>query len=71
MKIAVLGSTGMAGHVVALYLEENGYEVYRTSRSEQNTDNRIAIDVTNFCKLADWLDAIQPDVIVNCIGLLQ
>ena len=71
MKIAVLGSTGMAGHVVALYLEENGYEVYRTSRSEQNTINRAAIDATDFNKLSKWLEAIQPDVVVNCIGLLQ
>lgn len=71
MKIAVLGSTGMAGHVIALYLEENGYEVYRTSRSEQNTENRMAIDATDFVKLAEWLDSIQPDVVVNCIGLLQ
>lgn len=71
MKITVLGSTGMAGHVVALHLEENGYQIYRASRSEQNTENSKAIDVTDYDMLANWLEEIQPDVIVNCVGLLQ
>lgn len=69
--IAVLGSTGMAGHMLSAYLEERGYTVYRTSRSEKNTDTSRAIDVTDFAALGAWLDEIKVDVVVNCIGLLQ
>lgn len=71
MKIAVLGSTGMAGHVVAQYLEERGYEVFRASRSERTEERRAAIDVTNFESLGIWLDSVSPHAVVNCVGLLQ
>ena len=71
MSVAVLGSTGMAGHVVSQYLEEHGYTVFRTSRSEKNGPRNAAIDVTNFSALGAWLDAVQPDAVVNCVGLLQ
>lgn len=71
MRVVVLGSTGMAGHVVAQYLEERGYIVYRSSRSECNTQTSAAINVTDFAALDRWLDRISPDMVVNCIGLLQ
>lgn len=70
-RIAVLGSTGMAGHVVAQYLEERGHLVYRTSRSETNTDTRAAIDAADFETLGAWLDRAAPEVVVNCVGVLQ
>lgn len=71
MKIVVLGSTGMAGHVVARYLEERGHTVYRSSRSERCTQTSVAIDATDLAALGRWLDQIMPDAVVNCIGLLQ
>ncbi len=71
MRVAVLGSTGMAGHVVAQYLEEKGHEVYRSSRSEKAGPRSAAIDVTDFAALESWLDAAAPDAVVNCVGLLQ
>ncbi|AFM02100.1 dTDP-4-dehydrorhamnose reductase [Desulfitobacterium dehalogenans ATCC 51507] len=70
-KVAVLGSTGMAGHVIALYLEEQGFDVYRMSRSEKNSDKSISLDANNIPALSHWLDVISPQIIVNCIGLLQ
>lgn len=71
MKCAILGSTGMAGHVVARYLEEQGHTVYRCSRSERNTEMSAAVDATDFTALGRWLDGVKPDAVVNCIGLLQ
>lgn len=71
MRIVVLGSTGMAGHVVARYLEEHGHTVCRSSRSEGNTPNSAAIDATDFAALGRWLDEVRPDAVINCIGLLQ
>lgn len=71
MKLAVLGSTGMAGHVVAQYLEEQNHSVYRSSRSERNTQTSAAIDVLDLAALGQWLDQIGPDAVINCVGLLQ
>ena len=71
MKIAVLGSTGMAGHMVSLYLEEAGHMVYRASRSERNTLTSRTVDAADPAALRAWLEEVRPDGVVNCIGLLQ
>jgi dTDP-4-dehydrorhamnose reductase len=70
-KIAVLGATGMAGHVIALYLEEQGYDVYRMSRSIAISEKNARIDASDITSLINWLEEIKPDVIVNSIGILQ
>lgn len=70
-RVAVLGSTGMAGHVVAASLTEQGYDVYRASRSEQAGEKSKPLPIDDFSLLGAWLEEIQPDVVVNCIGVLQ
>ena len=70
-RVLVLGGTGMAGHVVSTYLQEQGYDVYTTSRSASSSPMSRAIDVTDFRALEDWMISIKPDVVVNCIGILQ
>jgi dTDP-4-dehydrorhamnose reductase len=69
-RTAVLGATGMAGHVIALFLEENGYDVYRMSRDITPSAKSAQIDASNFTLLTDWLDKIKPDIIINAIGIL-
>lgn len=71
MRVVVLGSTGMAGHVIAQYLEERGYEIFRISRSEQLGEHSAAIDATDFSALNACLDQVKPNGVINCIGLLQ
>ena len=71
MKVAVLGSTGMAGHMIAMYLQEKGYQIFRISRSEKNTESSRAVDVTQIEELSSCLDEFGCDVVINCIGLLQ
>ncbi|OCT11127.1 NAD(P)-dependent oxidoreductase [Paenibacillus pectinilyticus] len=70
-KIAVLGATGMAGHVIALFLEEQGYDVYRMSRSIAISEKNARIDANDFVSLINWLEEIKPDVVINSIGILQ
>lgn len=70
-RVVILGSTGMAGHTVSLYLEEKGFEVFRAARGEQNGPKNAAVDVTNLSTLAEWLDKTKPDVVINCVGLLN
>jgi dTDP-4-dehydrorhamnose reductase len=70
-KIVVLGGTGMAGHVVTAFLAEQNFDVYSASKSAEDTPKSKAIDVTNFPMLGNWLDEVCPEVIINCIGVLQ
>lgn len=63
MRIFVLGSGGMAGHVIAQYLEEQEFDVYRVAGRED-------LDVTDKYNLADLVRYYAPNVIVNCIGVL-
>ncbi|GIP51618.1 NAD(P)-dependent oxidoreductase [Paenibacillus vini] len=71
MRIVVLGATGMAGHLISLFLEENGYQVYRMSRSITPSKTAKQIDATDFPALLHWLDQVEPSIIINAIGLLQ
>lgn len=69
MKILVLGSEGMLGHVVKRYFENKGHEVYATSR---NKENENYFDLTDNIKDIDKIvDRIKPQVVINCIGLLN
>lgn len=69
MKILVLGSEGMLGHVVKRYFENRGHEVYATSR-DKNDENYF--DLTDNIKNIDEIvDRIKPQAVINCIGLLN
>lgn len=62
MKIIVLGSTGMLGHTVEAYLKEKGYNVIGTARND--------FDATKD-DFEDLAKKHNPDVVVNCIGILN
>jgi dTDP-4-dehydrorhamnose reductase len=64
MKVAVLGANGMAGHVVARWLEESGHEVWRHMGSSD------ADFYKNPDQLEPLLKRVGADVVVNCIGVL-
>lgn len=71
MRFMVLGATGMAGHMVALYLQERGHEVLGWSRRpavflEQHAEG----DAYDLDGLFSTMAGFKPDVVVNCIGLL-
>lgn len=69
MKILVLGSEGMLGHVVKLYFLEQGHDVKGTSRSG-NKD--YTFDATkNITDIEKFIDDFKPEVIINCIGILN
>lgn len=72
-KIMVLGSNGMAGHVIAIGLQEDyvNYEVVTVARNSGILKPDIILDVTNFLALKDIIYNIKPDVVVNCIGILN
>ncbi|UOE62884.1 SDR family oxidoreductase [Priestia filamentosa] len=71
MKLLILGGKGMAGHVITAYfMQKKHYEVLYTSR-DLNDEAGIYLDVTNFKRVEEVIELTKPDVIINCIGLLN
>lgn len=72
MKIFVLGCNGVVGHVVAQYFKEAGHEVHYGYDS--NIDTNIQSEVGmyyNTVHLKKIIDEIQPNVIINCIAIVN
>ena len=70
-KILVLGGDGMAGHIVADYLEERGNDVFVTVR-KNHSEKRKNFDVLkNYQELELIIDEIKPEFVINCIGVLN
>lgn len=71
MKILVLGATGMAGHVISIYLKETGHDVTAFSRRRFEYCNNIIGDVTNFPYLKNVINEGNYDAVINAIGILN
>ncbi|AZV59563.1 dTDP-4-dehydrorhamnose reductase family protein [Peribacillus frigoritolerans] len=71
MKVLILGGKGMAGHVITAYFQQNPqYKVFYTSRDPEDKDS-IYLDITIPTKLEEIIESLKPDIIVNCIGILN
>jgi len=70
-KILLVGSKGMAGHVVYYYLREHGYNVVDIARDSELFEPTYKLDVTRFDEFKVILVKEAPDVVVNCIGILN
>ncbi len=69
MKILVLGSTGMLGHVVERHFKKQGYEVIATNREE---NSNLYFDAVKDVKaLEKVIELVKPDAVINCIGILN
>ena len=70
-KVLVLGSTGMLGHQVVLWLTQNpDFQVFDLSFRNKFREETIICDVTDFKKLGQVIEDNRPNFIVNCIGIL-
>lgn len=67
----VLGSNGLLGHVVSLYLREAGENVTCISRSYSSVTNNHTMDLLNQIELKTYLDKENFDWIINCAGILN
>lgn len=69
MNIVVLGSNGMAGHIISKYLKSKGYFVIDVARKDTsitaNFENKNDVD-----RMFDELSGIKIDYVINCVGLL-
>lgn len=72
MKILILGSDGMLGHILSRYLtENNSYKIYNLSRKNKSkVDNHYKCDIYNEKRFLEILHQVKPNIIINCIGVL-
>lgn len=70
-NILILGSSGMAGHVITKYLEEKNYNVIGLSRNKKIAKNTIFIDLLNIKDFDKFLNENRFDFIINCAGILN
>jgi dTDP-4-dehydrorhamnose reductase len=62
MRVTVVGSQGMAGHVIVRYLHQQGHDVDAVDRKR--------LDVENPISAMDFFDNLHTDCVINAIGLL-
>ena len=71
MKFLVLGCNGMAGHMISLYMKEQGHDVFGFDRSVPKYVNGIAGDARNTELIRDLIVDGKYDSVINCIGILN
>lgn len=70
-KVLVLGSAGMAGHIISLYLKENGYDVTGFSLFKNQIFEGIVGDATDDTLVRQVIEDGEYDYVINCIGILN
>ncbi len=74
MRIIVFGANGMAGHMVALYLQEQGHEVTGFVKRKNDMFPCIegnAMDTKLVKEILAGGGEYNYDIIINCIGILN
>jgi dTDP-4-dehydrorhamnose reductase len=72
-RIIILGSTGMAGHMLYHNLmnsESAKYELLGISRNRITGFTDIQLDILNIIELVKIIKEFKPNYIINCVGAL-
>ena len=71
-KILIIGSKGMAGHVMqSFFTAIDTFEVFTVARNISENNNSFNVDVSDTEKLQTIIKEHEFDVVVNCIGILN
>lgn len=72
-KIIILGANGMAGHILVKGLQDktSGFNIVSVSRNTSRINPTVILDVTDFDSLKHLINTQNPEIIINCIGLLN
>jgi dTDP-4-dehydrorhamnose reductase len=81
-KVLILGGTGMLGHTLFTQLSlQKNLDVYATARTSSGLPLwfspdlvkkiRVDVDADNFDTVIRAFASIQPDIVINCIGLIK
>ena len=71
MNFFILGCNGMAGHLISLYLKEQGHSVLGFARTKSRYVDSIVGDALNTELLRKVIRENNFDAVVNCIGMLN
>lgn len=71
MKLFVLGCNGMAGHIISLYMKEQGHDVFGLDRAKSKYVDSIAGDAKDTELLRSIINEGKFDSVINCIGILN
>ena len=70
-KVLILGSSGLIGHQVYNYLQDNSdFSLSNISYTRKLNNETILLDARKDQYFFDQIRHIQPNYIVNCIGIL-
>ncbi|WP_408010750.1 dTDP-4-dehydrorhamnose reductase family protein [Pseudalkalibacillus sp. A8] len=71
MRVLVLGGYGMAGHMIVKYFTSlKEYDLYYTHRNPKASEG-IYLDVRNTAELQGVIRNVKPDIVINCVGILN
>lgn len=71
MKFLIIGCNGMAGHIISIYLKEQGHDVTGYARENSKFVNTIIGDATDFDLLKKKVLSGGYNTVINCVGLLN
>ena len=71
MKILILGSTGVLGKTLQLYLSKKNIDFLTLSREKSKNRNINLKNFSNFKKLEQIISKIKQTHIINCIGVTK
>ena len=71
MKFFVIGCNGMAGHMISLYLHEQGHQVVGYAREKSKFVDSIVGDAYDLDNLKEIIYKGEFDSVINCIGILN
>ena len=71
MKFLVLGASGMAGHVICIYLKEQGHDVVGFSRRGVKFVESIVGDASDFSLIKGIIKAGRFNAVINAVGILN
>lgn len=71
MRFLILGCNGMAGHMISLYLKEQGHDVLGFALTKSTLVDSVVGDATNAAFIKELVGVNKFDSIINCIGLLN
>lgn len=71
MKVLVLGASGMAGHIISLYFQEQGHDVTGFTRRPISFCKNLIGDAMNPADIKSAILSDDFDVVINAIGVLN
>lgn len=71
MRFLIVGCNGMAGHIISIYLKEQGHDVIGFAREKSRFVETVVGDVLDFEYLKNTVLNGRFDTVINCVGLLN